>query len=226
MGDLIDGDLELNWEADPRPILEYTDYPSLSDDGPKPVLTEIPTKNPDYVFAAVMVVTVIALAVLGWLAWEWTGEAVGAPGPRIELSLEPVTEVPVKFVLAETEQDLSAVTRKKAPLPKPKPRVAASVSRATTSGGWSSARASWYGPGLYGGKTADGSAYTPSTWCVAHKSLPFGTMVEIVYNGKTVTVPVKDRGPFTPGREFDLSGAVAQALGFGGVQTIQYRIVR
>jgi rare lipoprotein A (peptidoglycan hydrolase) len=51
-------------------------------------------------------------------------------------------------------------------------------------------------------------------------------MVEIVYNGKTVTVPVKDRGPFTPGREFDLSGAVAQALGFGGVQTIQYRIVR
>ena len=110
------------------------------------------------------------------------------------------------------------------PKPTPKPTAAPEPSRSAE--GWSRAKASWYGPGLYGNKTADGTVYTPETWCVAHKSLPMGTMVEFKYNGKTVKVPVKDRGPFTPGREWDLSNAVRLALGFNGVQTVEYRVVR
>ena len=87
------------------------------------------------------------------------------------------------------------------------------------------AHASWYGPGFYGNLTANGTLYTQSTLCVAHKTLPFGTMIQIWYSGKTITVPVLDRGPFIPGRDFDLSGAVASALGFSGVGTIKWSII-
>jgi hypothetical protein len=55
---------------------------------------------------------------------------------------------------------------------------------------------------------------------VAHKTLPCGTIVTITYNGRTVRVPVVDRGPYIAGREFDLTGATANTLGFEGVHKI------
>jgi TP901 family phage tail tape measure protein len=85
--------------------------------------------------------------------------------------------------------------------------------------------ASWYGPGFYGNRTASGAIYSPTHWGVAHKSLPFGTMLEIGYGGKTVRAPVTDRGPYVGNRVLDLSNAVAQALGFGGVAMVNYRRV-
>jgi len=107
-------------------------------------------------------------------------------------------------------------------------KVIASKSTYTQSyrGGWRTAKASWYGAECYGHHTADGTLYGANTWCVANKTLPLGTIIEIRYRGKTVQVPVKDRGPYVTGREFDLSAAVARALGFTGVQSIEWRIVR
>jgi len=97
-------------------------------------------------------------------------------------------------------------------------------SQGTASGGWKSARVSWYGSAFYGHTMAGGGTYGPTVMGVAHKSLPFGTRVQITYNGRTVTVPVVDRGPYTPGRTFDLTYATAQALGFSGVGTVKWRI--
>jgi rare lipoprotein A len=73
--------------------------------------------------------------------------------------------------------------------------------------------ASWYGPGFFGRKTACGSRLRKSTVGVAHKTLPCGTPVEIYYKGKTLTVPVIDRGPFKKGRDWDLTQAAAEQLG-------------
>lgn len=56
---------------------------------------------------------------------------------------------------------------------------------------------------------------------VAHKTLPCGTMVTIRYNGRMVRVPVIDRGPYIEPREFDLTGATADTLGFEGVHVIE-----
>ena len=56
---------------------------------------------------------------------------------------------------------------------------------------------------------------------VAHKTLPCGTPITIRYRGRQVRVPVIDRGPYVAGREFDLAGATANALGFGGVHVIR-----
>jgi rare lipoprotein A len=82
------------------------------------------------------------------------------------------------------------------------------------------AGASWYGPGLWGNGVACGGTLMPGTLGVANKTLPCGTKVKLRYHGREITVPVIDRGPYVAGREFDLTYAVKQKLGFPGVGTV------
>jgi hypothetical protein len=76
------------------------------------------------------------------------------------------------------------------------------------------AAASYYGPGLYGGALACGGTLQPGTLGVAHKYLPCGTKVRLRYRGRSVTVPVVDRGPYVGGRDFDLTEATKERLHF------------
>jgi rare lipoprotein A (peptidoglycan hydrolase) len=76
------------------------------------------------------------------------------------------------------------------------------------------AMATWYGPGLYGNTTACGQELTKELVGVAHKSLPCGTMVEVSYAGRSIVVPVVDRGPYAKGMTWDLTSAAAEQLGF------------
>lgn len=80
--------------------------------------------------------------------------------------------------------------------------------------------ASYYGPGLYGNGVACGGTLLPHTIGVAHKTLPCGTKVKLRYHGRTVTAPVIDRGPYVAGRDYDLTEAVKERLGFPGVGTV------
>jgi rare lipoprotein A len=77
-----------------------------------------------------------------------------------------------------------------------------------------SSLATWFGPGFYGKKTACGQTLTTRTLGVAHRTLPCGTKVDLYYKGRTVTVPVVDRGPFAEGKTWDLTKAAADALRF------------
>ncbi len=77
------------------------------------------------------------------------------------------------------------------------------------------ALASWYGPGLYGNPLACGGRLSPGTIGVAHKTLPCGTKLTLRYRGRSVTTRVIDRGPYVGAREFDLTAATKQRLGFG-----------
>ena len=74
--------------------------------------------------------------------------------------------------------------------------------------------ASYYGPGLYGGALACGGSLSPGTLGVANKTLPCGTKVTLRYHGRSVTVRVIDRGPYVAGRDYDLTAATKQRLGF------------
>lgn len=74
--------------------------------------------------------------------------------------------------------------------------------------------ATWYGPGLYGRRTACGQPMTRTLLGVAHKRLRCGTKVAVLYRGRRITVPVVDRGPFRHGTRWDLTAATAEALGF------------
>lgn len=74
---------------------------------------------------------------------------------------------------------------------------------------------SWYGPTFYGHRTACGYAMTTALLGAAHRSLPCGTLVTFrnPANGRSLTVPVVDRGPYVYGRQWDLTGGACLALG-------------
>ena len=75
-----------------------------------------------------------------------------------------------------------------------------------------SARVSWYGEPWRGRRTASGSRYDPDRFTCAHKSLPFGTRVIFSKGNKSVICTVTDRGPYIPGRQFDLTTAAFKSL--------------
>ncbi|MBQ1267746.1 MAG: septal ring lytic transglycosylase RlpA family protein [Proteobacteria bacterium] len=75
-------------------------------------------------------------------------------------------------------------------------------------------KASWYGPGLNGNKTASGEIFDMYSMTAAHKKLPFGSIVLVTNqnNGKSVVVRINDRGPFIKGRIIDLSYGAAYLI--------------
>lgn len=73
--------------------------------------------------------------------------------------------------------------------------------------------ASWYGFES-GNRTANGERYDPWGLTAAHRTLPFGTIVRVTLDGRSVTVRISDRGPASwTGREIDLSLGAATVLG-------------
>jgi len=72
--------------------------------------------------------------------------------------------------------------------------------------------ASFYGPGLWGKRTACGQLLRRSTLGVANRTLPCGTMVAVYFAGRELSVPVIDRGPYANHANWDLTYAAAKAL--------------
>jgi rare lipoprotein A len=75
--------------------------------------------------------------------------------------------------------------------------------------------ASYYGRHLKGARTASGQRFDPDALTCAHRTLPFGTQLQVTnpVNGETVVVTVNDRGPFHGNRVIDLSDAAAEEIG-------------
>ena len=88
------------------------------------------------------------------------------------------------------------------------------------------ARAGSSGPSAFGRHTACGGTLRPETEGVVHPILPCGARVYITFGGKTVLTQVVDRGPYAPGREFDLTDALARRLGLQGVAEIHWSYAR
>ena len=83
-------------------------------------------------------------------------------------------------------------------------------------------KASWYGPGFHGKKTASGQRFDQYALTAAHPRLPLGTraIVTNLHNGKEVEVTINDRGPHGGGRIIDLSRAAAKKLAMGGTARV------
>jgi rare lipoprotein A len=86
--------------------------------------------------------------------------------------------------------------------------------------------ATWYGPGLGGNKTACGQTLRRTTVGVAHRKLPCGTEVTILYKGNYLTTEVIDRGPFANDADWDLTQAAARQIGFTETDTIRTSVDR
>ena len=85
-------------------------------------------------------------------------------------------------------------------------------------------KASWY---EHTSRTASGERGNPDGFTAAHRSLPFGTRVQVVnlQNGRSVSVRVNDRGPFVAGRVIDVSRAAAEELGFRNRGVARVKVV-
>jgi rare lipoprotein A len=86
--------------------------------------------------------------------------------------------------------------------------------------------ASYYGPELAGQPTASGEPFNPYGFTAAHRTLPLGTKLIVSYGGRSVEVTVNDRGPYSGGRELDLSQGAAEYLGltYAGMDYVDYAI--
>lgn len=69
--------------------------------------------------------------------------------------------------------------------------------------------ASWYG---HGSRTASGERFDPGGLTAAHRTLPFGSLVQVRYQGRAVVVRINDRGPHVAGRDIDLARAAFERL--------------
>ena len=88
-------------------------------------------------------------------------------------------------------------------------------------------QASFYAARFHGRRTASGERYDHQALTVAHRTLPFGTVLRVTNerNGRTLTVRVNDRGPHVRGRILDLSGAAARRLGVTGTAPVTIEVL-
>ena len=133
-----------------------------------------------------------------------------APSPSGDVAIREVEQEPV----------LEPKPRPVVPqpiAPAPQPRRVKHVS---------SGEASWYGPGFFGNRTANGEVFRPGTFTAAHRTLPFGTRVRVtnLWNGRSTEVRINDRGPFHGNRVIDLAHGAAQKLGLTASGIAQVRL--
>ena len=155
----------------------------------------------------------------------------GSATPRL------AEQQPTRFVgLPDKGAALAAALRAARTPPKPpsQPRPARARTRApdppattrVSGGGGLRWTASWYGPGFAGQRTASGEVFDPNALTCAHRTLPFGTRLQIRNpdTGRSVWVRVNDRGPYAGGRQLDLSQGAAEAIGLAGVGQVIVRV--
>ncbi len=133
-----------------------------------------------------------------------------------QLSIAAATLLGVVVALAVGARD----SRTQAARPRlPEPAVAAVD-------GWYTALAGVRGRALAGRRSACGTLLSPRTLGVDHPVLPCGARIYLDYGGKTVLTSVVDRGPYSPGQEFELTPALAELVGLSGVQTVRWSFAR
>lgn len=121
--------------------------------------------------------------------------------PGFKAAFAPLAEAPhPDLAVPESAVDLTAI----------EPEIEAPAFRSLGTG-----TASYYGRRFHGRRTANGERFDMNALTAAHRTLPFGSMVRVTNpaNGKSVTVRINDRGPFSRGRVIDVSRAAAEELG-------------
>lgn len=88
-------------------------------------------------------------------------------------------------------------------------------------------KASYYAGKFYGNRTASGETLSKEEYTCAHRTLPFGTMIEVtnLTNNKWCVVRVNDRGPFAHDRILDVSEPAARKLGMKGAGVVKVKLM-
>ena len=141
----------------------------------------------------------------GFLAAVSAAATLSLSGP---VSAEPEM-IPIPVAAAAVSEAVNADVAASA-LTVPAPAPVAPALRPIAGG-----MASYYGRELAGARTASGQRFDPAGLTAAHRTLPFGSKVQVTNprTGDSVVVTINDRGPFHANRIIDLSEAAARQIG-------------
>ena len=141
--------------------------------------------------------------------WAWAPTAHGTVGPDGSYAaFWPANHIGRFQIRAVLESATGSVAR------------AGVASPALTVTVYRPAVATLFGPGFYGSTTACGETLRRGTIGVANRTLKCGMLVSLYYNGRTMIVPVIDRGPYANGADWDLTMATGRALGISTTVTV------
>lgn len=148
--------------------------------------------------------------------------ALAASGAVLVLLFSPLTQA--QQATAPAPATAAPEVPAVAPAPDATPKAGMAAAGDTMEG-----KVAYYGRKFAGRKTASGQRFNPNAMTMAHKTLPFGTMVKVtnLKNNKSVVVRVNDRGPTSPDRIGDLSRAAAAKIGMirSGVVEVNLELV-
>jgi rare lipoprotein A (peptidoglycan hydrolase) len=99
----------------------------------------------------------------------------------------------------------------------------AGPAQAAAVGEWNRAHAAPYSFPVGAKRTACGQPAGPRTLGLAHPVLPCGAKIAILFDGRQILTQVVDRGAGLPGREFDVTQGLAEAIGLTGIAPIEWR---
>jgi rare lipoprotein A len=158
----------------------------------------------------------------------WASSRGGSDGDELPRATVVGTEVAIRADSTDPEPGFLAPGSYLAPAPLlPEFKVPGSGLQVLQA---STGQASWYGPGFYGSRTANGEKLRRGTLTAAHRTLPFGTRVRVtnLWNGRSAVVRINDRGPFHGNRVIDLAHGAAQELGVAssGVAQVKLEVLR
>jgi rare lipoprotein A len=136
------------------------------------------------------------------LAFLSSGLSVSQTVAQTTAPAAPAVVAPAAAPVAAPKADVKADVKA--------PKAAAAVGDHAMQG-----KVAYYGAKFNKRNTASGERFNSNRMTMAHKTLPFGTVVRVtnVKNKKSVVVRVNDRGPSTPDRIGDLSRAAAMKIG-------------
>ena len=160
-------------------------------------------------------------------AADFLDQGLADPIDPIDLVAPPVVipSAPVKATLIQSDvEEAKDTAAAMTMVPPPKIKTVPSVVRVM------SGEASWYGPGFFGNRTANGEVYQRGTMTAAHRTLPFGTKVRVtnLWNGRSEVIRINDRGPFVHHRVIDLGHGAASSLGLtaSGITQVRLEVLR
>ena len=160
-------------------------------------------------------------------AADFLDQGLADPIDPIDLVAPPVVipSAPVKATLIQSDvEEVKDTAAAMTMVPPPKIKTVPSVVRFMTG------EASWYGPGFFGNRTANGEVYQRGTMTAAHRTLPFGTKVRVtnLRNGRSEVIRINDRGPFVHHRVIDLGHGAASSLGLtaSGIAQVRLEVLR
>jgi hypothetical protein len=219
MSGKTDPNLELTWDNSPG--VEEQERTLVLDErwqGPPEVdVRPIPIVDMGaYAASAIGLFVATILIAMIFVARSW---AITAP-----------VNTPSLVTISTVTPKVSVYTGTPATLTMAAPKRITKQSVVTNKTGWKVSLCSWYGPGFYGRRTANGTVLKRNSLNVAVHPHHFrrlkGKRIQFRYRGRVVVAVVNDTGGFARyGREFDLGPGTAKALGFSGVGRVYWRLL-